>query len=40
MVVRGNSNYWKGLVKKERFIAELQENETFVSSFLVKAKTL
>jgi 3'-5' exoribonuclease len=28
------------LVEKKRFIAELQENERFVSSFLVKAKTL
>ena len=27
-------------MKKERFIAELEENERFVSSFLVKAKTL
>ena len=40
MAVCGNSNDWTALVEKKRFIAELQENEKFVSSFLVKAKTL
>jgi 3'-5' exoribonuclease len=29
-----------GLVEEKRFIADLQENERFVSSFLVKTKTL
>ena len=40
MVVHGNSNYWTAFVEKKRFIADLQENERFVCSFLVKAKTL
>jgi len=40
MAICGNFNYWTALVEKKRFIAELQENEKFVSSFLVKAKTL
>ena len=40
MVVGVNFNYWTALVEKKRFIAELQENQKLVSSFLVKAKTL
>jgi len=40
MAICGNFNYWTALVEKKRFIAELQESEKFVSSFLDKAKTL